>query len=97
MRKYESLPPNSTSHWSMGKQGDHDLWKDHSTGDDHDHDYDDHDDNDDGFHDIRAPEFWLPCGVYIMIQHFGTILGGFFLFFFRPFLPRIGDNDNLRR
>ena len=52
MRKYESLPPNSTSHWPMGKQGDHDLWKDHSTGDDHDHDYDDHDDNDDGFHDI---------------------------------------------
>ena len=52
MRKYESLPPNSTSHWPMGKQGDHDLWKDHSTGDDNDHDHDDHDDNDDGFHDI---------------------------------------------
>ena len=57
---------------------------------------------------IRAPEFWLPCGVYTMIQHFGTILGGryFFSFVFPPIFFTLGsgniggdnhDNDNLCR
>ena len=32
MRKYESVPPNSASHWPLGKQRNHHLRQDHTTG-----------------------------------------------------------------